>query len=77
MREGESWGRLYNAAILETDWSRIDPLIDAAESAISIRLLELSANHNAPQEEHESILKAVNGLKNLRNDVTIWKSQRT
>jgi hypothetical protein len=39
------WEKLYKEAILETDGSKIENLIQAAESAISARLHEFSLDH--------------------------------
>ena len=39
------WENLYQAAILETDWSRIEDHIQAADSAINQRLREFALNH--------------------------------
>jgi hypothetical protein len=36
----EEWKNLYQGAILETDWSRIEGRIQVAESAIRARLHE-------------------------------------
>ncbi len=39
MTTGQKWQELYNVAVLESDWSRIEERIDASESAIKGRLL--------------------------------------
>jgi hypothetical protein len=36
------WEKLYEAAMLETDWSRMEERIQAAESALHARLAEVS-----------------------------------
>jgi hypothetical protein len=69
------WKSLYQAAILETDWSKIEEHIHAADSAISARLHEFSLNHGGTPEENQAIRDAVNGLSALRRDVTVWKSK--
>jgi hypothetical protein len=66
------WGKLYQAAVLETDWSRIEKLIQAAESAINDRLHEFSVDGGTPQE-NQAITNAVMALEILRKDVAAWK----
>jgi hypothetical protein len=65
----EEWKSLYQAAILETDWSRIEGRIQVAESAIRARLYELSLNHGGTPEENEDIKDALTGLTVLRHEV--------
>jgi hypothetical protein len=74
-REMSDWKSLYQAAILETDWSKIEEHIHAADSAISARLHEFSLNHGGTPEENQAIRDAVNGLSALRRDVAVWKSK--
>jgi hypothetical protein len=45
MLPSRDWERLYTAAILETDRSKLESRIDAAEAAIDRRLKEMSADH--------------------------------
>jgi hypothetical protein len=63
------WKKLYQAAILETDWSQIEERIQAADSAISTRLHEFSVDHGGTPEENQAIADAVNGLTVLRGEV--------
>jgi hypothetical protein len=67
----EHWEKLYSAAALETDWSRIEELIEVAENAIRARLSQLSVKGGTP--EHEAMTSAMDRLKLLRNDVATWK----
>ena len=67
------WEKVYQAAVLETDWSRIEEQIQAAESAISHRLHELSLEHGGAPEENQAITNAVMALEALRTDVAAWK----
>jgi hypothetical protein len=69
------WKSLYQAAILETDWSKIEERIQAADSAISTRLHEFSLNHGGTAEENQAIADAVNGLTVLRREVVAWRSK--
>ena len=67
------WKKLYQAAVLETDWSRIEDHIQGAESAIDRRLHEFSLNHGGTPEENQAIANAVISLEILRKDVAAWK----
>jgi hypothetical protein len=69
------WGKLYQAAILETDWSKIEDRIHAADSAISARLQELSTHHGETPEEKHRIEDALSGLRALRREVAAWRSK--
>jgi hypothetical protein len=60
---------LYQGAILETDWSRIEGRIQIAESAIRARLHEFSLNHGGMPEENEHIKDALTGPTVLRHEV--------
>jgi hypothetical protein len=69
------WEKLYQAAILETDWSKIEEHIHAVDSAISERLHEFSVNHGGSPEENQRIKDALSGLSVLRHEVVAWKSK--
>jgi hypothetical protein len=63
------WKNLYQAAILETDWSKIEERIQAADYAVSARLQEFFNDHGGTPEENQAIADAVNGLTVLRREV--------
>jgi hypothetical protein len=63
------WEKLYQTAILETDWSKIEERIEAVDSAISARLHEFSLNHGGTPEENQRIQDALRGLSVLRREV--------
>jgi hypothetical protein len=65
----EAWVKLFQAAILETDWSKIEGRIQVADSAISTRLQEFALNHGGWPEENQAISDAMNGLNVLRREV--------
>ena len=67
----EHWEKLYTAAALETDWSRIEERIEAAENAIRARRGQLSVKGGTA--EYEAMTRAMDRLKVLRNDVATWK----
>jgi hypothetical protein len=69
------WEKLYQAAILETDWSKIEEHIHAVDSAISERLHEFSVNHGGSPEENQRIKDALGGLSVLRREVAAWRSK--
>jgi hypothetical protein len=68
------WKSLYQAAILETDWSKIEERIQAVDSAIGARLHEFSLNHGGTPEENQAIREALIGLTMLRRDVAAHKA---
>jgi hypothetical protein len=67
------WKNLYQAAVMETDWSRIEERIQAAESAMKRRLEEISSDHGGTSEENLAIANAFMALEALRADVGAWK----
>jgi hypothetical protein len=70
------WQDSYKAALLETDWMRMVELVQAAESEIHKRRLELSKDHNGTQEEREAVVNALNGLRVLRMDAAAWRERQ-
>jgi hypothetical protein len=71
-----SWQGTYRAALLETDWTRMVDLVQAAESEIHKRRLELSKDYNGTQEEREAVVNALNGLSVLRMDAADWRERQ-
>jgi hypothetical protein len=61
------WQASYQATLLETDWTKMVELVQAAESEIHKRRLELSKDHNGTQKEREAVVTALNGLRVLRD----------
>jgi hypothetical protein len=70
------WQELYATALLETDWSKIEGKIQAAEDGIRARLHAFSVNHGGTPEENQAIEDALNALNVLRKDVAAWRSKR-
>ena len=68
------WEKLYQAAILETDRSKLEERIEAAEFAMHTRLHEFSLNHGGKLEENRAIAEALNRLDILRSEVAARKS---
>ncbi len=73
---GHEWEKQYNVAVLETDWSKIEECIQAAESAIRVRLDEFSLNRGGTPEENQAIADALNGLSVLRDEVAAWRGPK-
>ena len=68
------WEKLYQAAILETDRSKLEERIEAAEFAMHARLHQFSLNHGGTLEENRDITDALNRLDIVRSEVVAWKS---
>jgi len=71
-----SWQPAYLAVLLETDWTKMVKLVQAAESEIHKRRLELSKDHNGTQKEREAVVNALNGLRVLRMDAATWRDRQ-
>ena len=71
-----SWQESYQAALLETDWTKMVELVQAAESEIHKRRLQLSKAQNGTQEEREAVVNALNGLRVLRMDASAWRERQ-
>ena len=76
MNTTSRWHELYEAAVLETDWSKMEERIQAAESAIKDRLHEFSLNHGGTREENQAIVDTLNRLNVLRADVASWRKSK-
>jgi hypothetical protein len=69
------WEKLYEAAMLETDWSRMEERIEAAESALHARLDEMPLDYGGSLEENRAIADALNRLDTRQREVARWKSK--
>ena len=67
-----SWQEAYQAALLETDWTKMQECVQRAESEIHKRRLELSQDHGGTQEERDALVNAMSGLGVLRMNVASW-----
>ena len=70
------WQDSYEAALLETDWTKMVELVQKAESEIHRRRLELAQDHNGTQEERDALVTALNGLRVLRMDAAAWRERQ-
>ena len=68
MTESYVWQRYYEAAILETDRSRLPKLIKDAQAAIDARVEQLHANHEGTPDERLALADALAGLIVLRRE---------
>jgi hypothetical protein len=64
------WARSYEAAILETDRSKMARHLQIAEETISARVRELNGNRDATEQERSAIRDALSGLRILRDEVS-------
>jgi len=63
------WQRPYVAAVLETDRSKLPPLIEKADAAIQTRIHELNQDHHGTRQERLAIEFALNCLKLLSKEI--------
>jgi len=64
-----SWQESYQAALLETDGTKMQERVHTAESEIHQRRLELSKDHNGTQEERDALVNAMSCFRALRMNV--------
>jgi hypothetical protein len=74
MSTGYDWQRHYEAAILETDCSRLPELMQVAQIAINARRAELRFDHNDGTEEKHALADALAGLAILREERRVQDS---
>jgi hypothetical protein len=65
------WQASYQAAVLESDWTKMQKRIQTAEFEIHKRRLELSKDHGGTDQERAALANAMMGLRVLR-DVTVF-----
>jgi len=66
------WQASYQAAVLETELTKMQERLQQAESEIHKRRLALSQGQRDTAEEREAPVDAMNGLQSLRKDITVW-----
>ncbi len=71
-----SWQESYQAALLETNWTKMQERIQTAESEIHKRRLVLSQDHGGTQEERDALVNAMSGLRVLRMDAAAWRERQ-
>ena len=70
------WHEVYKAALLETDWWKMEQRITAAEAALHARKHEFDLNHGGTPEENQAIEGALRGLRVLRDDAAKWREKQ-
>jgi len=68
------WHDVYKAAVLETDWSKMEERI-LAEFAIHEREKTFSTDHGGTAEERQAIADAMRSLAVLRADAASWSGR--
>jgi len=66
------WYEIYKVALLETDWSRMEERIQAAEAAIRERKREFDLNHGSSLDENRAIVDAIHSLNVLKTEAAEW-----
>jgi hypothetical protein len=69
------WHAAYKAAILETDWTKMQERLQTAESEIRKRQHVFSMDHGGTPEERQAIAEALRGLESLREEVANWENR--
>jgi hypothetical protein len=69
MRPNYEWERLYTAAILETNRTKLIASIDAAQAAIESRVREMKSDHGGSADERLEIDTAQTNLNVMRKRV--------
>jgi hypothetical protein len=67
------WHESYRVALLETDWTKMQERLLAAESEIRKRKHVLLMDHGGTPEERQAIADALNGMKSLQAEVAEWQ----
>jgi len=70
------WQESYQAALLETDWTKMQDRVQTAESEIHKRRLVLSQDYGGTPEEREALVNAMSGLRVLRMDAASWLGRK-
>ena len=63
------WQRFYEAAIVETNPSRLPVVIQSAQAAIDARIQQLAQDHHGTPDERQAISDAIAGLDFLRKEL--------
>jgi len=71
------WTQVYKAALLETDWTKMQERLQAAESALHQRKHEFSMDGGGPFEENQAIDDALRSLMILRKEAASWRPRKT
>jgi hypothetical protein len=76
MATTDGWNAYYIAAVLETDWTKIQARIQTAEFEIHARQCLLAEGNSGTTEERQALTNALNGLQTLLSDVASWQARQ-
>jgi len=76
MTETYNWHQVYQVALLETDWSKIEGRIQAVETALNERKNEFALNHGGTPAENQAIEDVRHRLDILRKEVAAWHESK-
>jgi hypothetical protein len=68
-----NWKEFYKAALLETDWTKMEERVKAVETEIHKRRLTLRQNRDGTQEERDALINAMSSLRVLQRDAAKWQ----
>jgi len=71
-----SWQKSYQAALLETDWTKMQDRVQKAESEIHQRRLVLSQDHSGTDEQRTALVDAMSRLRVRGINVASWLERR-
>lgn len=71
------WQRFYEAAILETNRTRLPDLIKTAQAAIDARVRQMNGYDGNSESERTAIEDALMGLRLLREEVVRSQNEVT
>jgi hypothetical protein len=72
MNNEPTWQEFYKLAVLETDWSKMEDRIRAAETALEQRMLAANLDHGGVPEENLEVLATLQRLNGLRGELARW-----
>ena len=72
-----SWQELYRAAVLETDWTKMQDRIRVVQSAIHERQRVLSEDHGGTLAERLALANAINRMQVLRQEAVEWQKRES
>jgi hypothetical protein len=71
------WYEAYKAAILETDWTKMQQRLKSADSAIQERQRVLAMDHGGTPEERQAIADALDGMRTLHTEAAAWQNRQS
>ena len=66
------WHEVYKAALLETDKSKMEERIRAAQGGLYARKHEFELDHGGTREENQAVEDAMRALSILRDEAAAW-----